>query len=451
MKTTLKISALLFLVAAANAYSLSQLRSLIMEEMDREKRSEGKEITLREHLNNLEKPDEWYREAPEHKRSMESREADPAPAEDCASVCGHPPLLDENATCDSEKWAPEYEQKGDCECLKRYRCCDTKCAEVDLEKCWLNGKKGYMYGRLDQDCCGCPIVQCITCEPPETEEEQCPRGEGAKPTDCYTYTKDYKYKSDAQQCYRSHCEPNSSDAPLDKVCDARCQANKTETSHCLFDYNVCKPSREFENCPRRQKQTAIDLLDPKPLHCYKDPEQVDDEDGGHFYGAESQSCEKCKKWTYEKKSCKDKNVAANEADCHKYGANQLDKKCFTKKMGLDDCGCDTHECLSASPESEPEIFLEKEECPKDHVKVVGTTICMRERHICKSCPPEIEIMKADCPIGEILKDKDCNGCPIWKCEKPSVTKCECGANKLARYAYNEEKNHMDCVCQTIPM
>merc|ERR1712203_136405 len=448
MKTFAAIGALLFLAAAANAYSINQLRSLIMEEMNQEKKSENNIITLREYLDNLEKPDEWYREAPVHKRSMEKRQSGAAGggAQDCRTVCGHPPTLDESATCSSEKFAPDYVLNGNCECLTGYRCCPDTCPAVDKEICWANNQKGFSYGEIELDCCGCNIVKCLPCDAPETEDQACPRGQNAKPANCYAYTQNYAFRNDEHQCYRAHCEPKPSDAPQNEVCDANCRSPVPRTSACLFSYTVCEPTIFITDCPRRQQSIATNAL-TKPLECYGPPTEVDDPNGGYYNPPDSNTCKKCTMWTYAEKPCEQKNALANNADCHQYGANEMDRKCFTKRMTSDNCGCSTYECELAGP-VEPETFLPTEVCPKDHVKIVGTTICMRERHICKQCPALITMTASDCPIGIIRTVQDCNGCTITKCQKPYIAPCgACGENEVAKWTYDNVGNFMNCNCE----
>ena len=60
--------------------------------------------------------------------------------------------------------------------------------------------------------------------------------------------------------------------------------------------------------------------------------QIDDDNGGHFYHEESDSCRKCKKWRYDKKSCDAKNAAAAAEDCHQYNAKEMDKFCMKKDI-----------------------------------------------------------------------------------------------------------------------
>ena len=76
---------------------------------------------------------------------------------------------------------------------------------------------GILFGVLMKDCCDCDAVKCIKCEPPETREESCPRGPGARPENCYTYEEKAYYAEEAHSCWRSRCIVNCSDAPVDEV------------------------------------------------------------------------------------------------------------------------------------------------------------------------------------------------------------------------------------------
>ena len=70
---------------------------------------------------------------------------------------------------------------------------------------------GLKYGILDTDCCDCQVVKCVDCKSTTTEDKICPRGEGAKPTDCYKYTQNHE-QDKTTGCWSSHCEAKSSDA-----------------------------------------------------------------------------------------------------------------------------------------------------------------------------------------------------------------------------------------------
>ena len=69
-------------------------------------------------------------------------------------------------------------------------------------------------------------------------------------------------------------------------------------------------------------------------------QQSDDNPSGHYYDVVKSNCEKCKKWTYEEKSCQAKNDKAKIEDCHKYGEHLMSKKCFKKDITQGICvGC----------------------------------------------------------------------------------------------------------------
>ena len=73
------------------------------------------------------------------------------------------------------------------------------------------------YGILVTDCCDCEAVQCLDCDPPESEESLCPSGSGARPKDCYSYTKYATYARPPSECFRSNCIENVADSPVDEV------------------------------------------------------------------------------------------------------------------------------------------------------------------------------------------------------------------------------------------
>jgi len=301
------------------------------------------------------------------------------------------------------------------------------------KSCWGadNVKKGTLYGILEQDCCGCPSVKCINCEPVEPKAEKCPSGEGARPLDCYDYEKHDHYASSEDKCWRARCVENTSDAPADKVCDARCQKDKTLTTHCLFTHNVCEANRMRSDCPKIDPNFGVTALQ-WPVECYKSPVLEDDNDGGHFWHADSTSCKKCEKWRYDKKSCDAKDAVAAAQDCHQFGNKELDKFCWKKEVTKDSCGCDVAECLERENITEEDEFDPNHVCPKDHVRMHGVSICLQKRDICKKCPPVINIDAADCRYGKVTQSKDCNGCPTIVCERARVpnSSCYCAKYKL---------------------
>ena len=61
-----------------------------------------------------------------------------------------------------------------------------------------------------------------------------------------------------------------------------------------------------------------------------------------------------------------------------------------------------------------QVFDPEDECPKDHVKITGASLCMKKRDLCKKCSDITPMTLADCPNGKIVAEKDCNGCKIEK-------------------------------------
>jgi len=413
MKTLITLC---LLIASANAMSLTdslreQLRAVLNDELA--KRSNV--ISLSDYLVDNEA-------APFKSKRDEI---------DCSAIC--PKIhLELNAECASNKWAPNYSAvgpEGACECLTEYKCCDAKCTAVDKRSCWGvdSSKKGFLYGVFEVDCCGCNAVKCVDCEPVETKVEKCPSGGGARPIECYDYTKNDHFAESADKCYKSECVEKASDAPTDETCDNRCEQEKTLMSTCQFPYKVCEGNRKRSDCPRIEQDFGVAALD-WPLTCFKDPVLIDDDNGGHFYHEESDSCRKCKKWRYDKKSCDAKNAAAAAEDCHQYNAKEMDKFCMKKDISQDNCGCDVADCVEREVTEEDE-FDPSHVCPKDHIRMHGVSICMKKRDICKKCPPVVQILDADCPKGTVTQSKDCNGCPTIVCERPRVPADECSCLK----------------------
>jgi len=436
------------MAVAANAMSLrdvpdslvEKLRTILEAEnkavMETAKRSNV--ITLREFKDNQDTPDPVFRRKETAAKSMDARVT-----VDCSATCGTAPHLDLDATCASDRWAPQYVASGEnseCECLKDYRCCDGNCPLVDKRTCWGANlaQKGLLYGTLGVDCCGCEMVECQNCAAVETKEEACPSND--KPLDCYDYSKHDHYAEDEAKCWRSKCYAKASDAPKDKECDKSCKKDKVATSHCLFDYNVCEASRFLADCPRKEKNHGVADLD-YALKCYAAPVQIDDNDGGYYFVEADNSCTKCQKWRYDKLSCDTLNKAAADEDCHKFGENEMDKLCFTKKIKKDDCDCDVAECLLNTEVAEEDVFGATHECPKNHVKMSGVSICMEERDMCHKCPT-VEVPQS-CENGKIEETQDCNGCPKTICARASVpdTACECG-----KYALDKDTNTLSCDC-----
>jgi len=319
------------------------------------------------------------------------------------------------------------------------------CQPLNLNAC----ARGTEFTAVITDCCDCEVIRCENCPAPANEESTCPRGNGARPTQCYTYTRDNSYANDTKaakgtssQCYESGCVENPSDAPANEVCDYDCQNDVNNLSECQFPYNTCTGKSVKSDCPRFAKQTSIDLLDPKPLVCYNAPTEVDDETGGHYYDANANKCAKCQKWNYEKKSCAAETARAAMEDCHEFGENMLDKKCFSKSIIKDQCECDQAECTANSAESE-DVFLAGEVCPKGHVKMSGVSICMHPRDLCKMCPLYIPMDPTDCPMGKVEESQDCNGCPVSKCVRATVPAAACACGK---YALDELNNVLTCDC-----
>lgn len=420
------VLALCFLAATANAFSLDALKNMLEKEL--EKKEESKVVTLREYLDGLEVPHPLYRSL--SARGMYARSAD------CGSVCGTEPTLDqmEGVTCASEKWVPEYEKSGECECLKRYRCCSSGCNTPNKETCWNNNKKGTWYGIVEVDCCGCDVVKCLECDNVLSKEDTCPK---AKNIDCYDYKPTNEMAPDSA-CFIAGCAEKKSDAPQDESCDGACQAAVPQKSPCLFDYRTCEPVKNINTCLKNEKAANAPGLG---LTCYDDPIKVDDIDNGKYW--DGSTCTQCQKWSYTKKSCNDKNAMTAAYDCHQHGADKYDKKCMKKDITQDACLCHDYVCEKNSDADEAEAkFLDDEVCPKDHVKMAGTSICGSARDICKPCPTLIAMNLVPCNFGTVVLSSDCNGCPVHECQNPTIAgspPCKSGI-----FTFDSEDNQFVC-------
>jgi len=234
----------------------------------------SRKTTLREYLEALPEPD-----------ALAKRQADAdVPADlDCANVCPPLPTLDLSATCEGNKWAPNYESKDGCECLTEYKCCSDSCDPVSEEQCWEDGKKGYYYGMKAKDCCDCPVIKCQPCIKPAPKEEVC--GKKPKyPLKCYEYIAEATMDN-VTACFEASCSYNPPDPPKDENCDADCMSTDTKSTECGADYKVCKKNRGKSECPNSDKNKAKQkILSETGLggHCFEEPDKVVDPLGGKY-------------------------------------------------------------------------------------------------------------------------------------------------------------------------
>merc|ERR1712048_721966 len=246
MKTLLAFALLL---ATANALSLDALRQMLREELnEREEQTHVKRaISLKDYLAGLEEPHPLARSA----RSSVLCDA---------SACPATPHLNVDDEC-AGAWKPNYEARGadGCECLTEYKCCTGRCQELNLNAC----PKGTEFPTIITDCCDCEVIKCDDCPAPADVESTCPRGHGARPPQCYTYTRDNHYSNDTNaakgtstNCWLSGCVENPSDAPADKVCDSRCQNDVNNLSECQFPSTLARE--------RAQNPIARDLRSRRP-------------------------------------------------------------------------------------------------------------------------------------------------------------------------------------------
>jgi hypothetical protein len=425
---------LLFLVGAANAISLDALKRMLRDQLQQEEKKDAKSITFKEYLRDLPEP---------HPIVRAINPGTICDASKCGTIARLPTETDE---CQSTRWKPDYVKHADgCECLQAYKCCAKTCPVADVEECKLSGQKGYQYGRLEEDCCGCEVTRCYACPPPEPEETRCPGGEGARPTQCYTYTQEDHYAPDADQCWESGCVENASDA-LNDTCQASCEQKFIGLTTCLFPEERCRAAKVENQCANRLMQTAADQLvaSGELMKCYDAPESsVDDTAEGFYHESLTDTCDKCQKWVYTKKSCAAKNSAAAAKVCH-LGEDVMDRWCLEKKINKDDCDCDKAICEQTT-QVEGDVFTPGLECPVGHEKRSGVSICMKARDICLPlpvCTAPIPMDPTDCPRGTIQNVNNAEGCPESKCVLPTLPDgvCECRTYTLSA------ANQLQCSC-----
>jgi len=212
------------------------------------------------------------------------------------------------------------------------------------------------------------------------EEELCPRGEGARPADCYNYTANYK-QDNVTGCWSSHCTEKLSDAS-NSTCLSDCQRNKTVMTHCEFPQNDCENIKVLDDCPNKDVLTATRDL-TKPKSCYHPANQSVDVPSGCYFDEVKSTCEKCKRWSFEEKSCKSRNAAALVQECPINGRSLMHKKCFKKDIIKDDCGCDMAQCV-VSFDQESVVFDPEDECPTGYTKISGVSLCLVKRIFAKN-------------------------------------------------------------------
>jgi len=408
---------LCFLAVSANAFSLDALRSMLEDEL--EKKEESKVVTLKEYLDGLEEPHPLFRSRSE---------------KDCSTVC-KPVTLHKDASCETNKWVPEYVEQDGCECLSKYRCCAEKCkAEESKQVCWNDGQKGFKYGIEEVDCCGCKVIKCLDCDAPQSFADACPK---TYDSSCYAYTKNAKFVGD-NQCYESGCERKASDAAPAQPFDAKCQKQDTQQTTCGYTETISLPNRLISVCVKKEK-SANHPQNPSGLHCYEPPTEVDDDANGHYW--KENSCAKCKKWQYTKKSCNAKNAATALEDCHQHGAKAYDKKCMKKEIVKDECLCDDFICELNNNDPTAK-FGDGEVCPKGSVKMAGTSICGSARDICFQCPP---VTEPECAVGSVEETADCNNCPVKICVPPTASAQTIEACVSKQFTFDEKTNMFKCV------
>lgn len=113
-----------------------------------------------------------------------------------------------------------------------------------------------------------------------------------------------------------------------------------------------------------------------------------------------------------------------------------------KEVNDDACLCNDYNCVKNTEEEEAR-FLEGEVCPKDHVKLAGTSICGAARDICKPCPTLVSKLNVGCDWGTVVRSSDVNGCPVHVCQAPTYagkpTECASGL-----FTYETDGNQLKC-------
>lgn len=335
---------------------------------------------------------------------------------DCANICKPVHLPSDKKEECSTKFAPEYEVLSGCECLKDYRCCPKECKPVDMNTCNVTTKGfGYFYpSKPEPDCCGCEVVQCNPCEPPIPKVEQCADKQFGD--ECYRYTME-SYHSDVEGCFQSICPIKKDPAHPPPPCDTNCMTVTDGVDECGFKFDTCEDS---SNICALEEKIPTTLLG---VGCYDISSILST---GYKHVGEG-DCEQCTELEATKKSCAVEDKAAEDLNCHKFGASGYDKKCWTKTWDQDSCECATADC-EAKGEVCQETFAPDEVCPAGHKKKKGVAICGQAREICIACPST----HPTCDKYESLVDAiDADGCAIKRCKTVIVdnTGSGCGVEE----------------------
>jgi len=195
-----------------------------------------------------------------------------------SSLCGSCPFVQIPDEPCKTKWIPQYGKARadvDCECLKGYSCCPTKCVDVDTTLC----KKGKEIPVLGQDCCNCATLQCARC-PPIVKEDQQNCGF------CFKYS---KVQNETTGCYEATCKRKESPKYPPVKC-SECETEVVEMDSCGYEKPTCRKNP----CP----------CDPVPS-CF----------GSQVLTAQTGACG-CQKWTC---GCERQCPAISEPVCDDRG------------------------------------------------------------------------------------------------------------------------------------
>lgn len=361
-------------------------------------------------------------------------------ADACAAICGIQNHVEMPKSCKT-RWEPEYEDKEGCRCLKSYHCCKEKCPVIDTDVCnrldeagGIPGK-GFSFGINETDCCGCPAMKCLPCEPPLTKEEsECDTSKG-----CFAFIQHNRYEKILHSfngfCWQSKCKATPT-IYAKPNCDLRCQEVGEKIDVCGTPYQECADNKPFVT-------TCLDAKFPMQGDCFEPPKQ---KSAQGFYNKAVRSsgsqCEQCHRWQSDPLSCDDRDAAAEQHNCRKH-ASGLSTICWSKVVNKDSCGCNQADCV-VNEESCRQTFAPDAACPPKHKKVKGVSICNHAREICVKCPSQVPVPR--CKHGKVYKDTDVNGCPMLRCQPTPSWKiprsCVSGLYKLEEHM--DGSTHLVC-------
>lgn len=252
----------------------------------------------------------------------------------CANVCPTSVLI---PACynniANRKMAPQYHET--CKCLISYKCC-TECPSVQT-----NCQNGVEKTIRCKDDCGCETARCEPC--PSHPEPTCEDG-------C---EKIFHENDPETTCSKSVCRTVCPEVEKRTCPTCMCSEVYVNESFCQCLQEKCVKKA----CPPTPPP-------PAPKECNKIVWETDE-------------CG-CKQQVYDEEHyCDEENSAAASHNC---GSVCLEK---TILEGKGKCGCDLVECYQKD-ESMLGTF-DKDVCPSNSVKVIGSSPCGRPRELCLEC------------------------------------------------------------------